>query len=415
MSSKPASLGRNIINLFISQGASFIIPLLQFPYLTRVLGVEEFGLFVFSYSIIVFLMMLTNYGFELYIPSILAEKNTERITNKFFSETVIIRTFLFIIALFIITSIYLSTNYFNGRKNLLFAIILAVFFNSYNFLWLFQSKEAIYLYSRINVLSRLLGLAAVFIFVKKSTDLAILLNIVALTNACILITCYLIAKKLYDLRLIKTSMSNAWKLAKNSFEYFLSRIGVGLYAALGGAIIGTFSGSLSQVAYYGAAHQLYNAGLAVISAISTPLLPYMSRTKDFSALTKITIFSLGLTFLGASFGWLFGEHIIAWIYGADLINAKKALNVFMVTIILSVLGQHLGYPALLPLGKGRHANLSVMYAGLTQVILITLLVLLHGPITAVSVAIVYLICDFVMTAYRAGALWITVKRKTEDA
>lgn len=92
--SQPASLKRNIINLFIAQGASFIVPLLQFPYLTRVLGVDEFGLFVFSYSVISFLMIITNFGFELYLPTLLAKSVSRIKTNLIFTHTNIIRSFL---------------------------------------------------------------------------------------------------------------------------------------------------------------------------------------------------------------------------------------------------------------------------------------------------------------------------------
>src|SRR5690625_3185139 len=99
--SQPASLKRNIINLLIAQGASFIVPLLQFPYLTRVLWVDEFGLFVFSYSIISFLMIITNFGFELYLPNLLAKPGSNLKTNFIFTHTNIIRIFLFYFGLLV--------------------------------------------------------------------------------------------------------------------------------------------------------------------------------------------------------------------------------------------------------------------------------------------------------------------------
>ncbi len=399
--SQPASLKRNILNLFMSQGASFIIPLLQFPYLTRVLGIEEFGLFVFSYSVITFLMIVTNYGFELYLPNEMAHNREQKHTNEYFTHSLIIRLGLFLVSLLCLVGVYFSTSYYHGREELIVIIACAVFFNSFTLLWLFQGKEVIYLYSRITVTLRLLSVGLIFLLVKSHNDLPIVLAILAATNASILLASYLVAKNKFFIQLIKIKFEDTVELAKKSFEYFVSRLGVSLYATVGGFIIGAFSGSLTQVAYYGAAHQLYTAGLQAVSAISTPLLPYMARTKNYHVLFKITAFSLLLTLIGSIFGISLGEYILTFVYGDDFAAAKPVLNIFMITIILSVLGQHLGYPALLPLGKGRQANLSVMYAGLAQALMILCLIIFNVPITAVVMAITYFFCDLVMSSYRS--------------
>lgn len=402
--SQPASLKRNIINLLIAQGASFIVPLLQFPYLTRVLGVDEFGLFVFSYSIISFLMIITNFGFELYLPNLLAKPGSNLKTNFIFTHTNIIRIFLFLFGLIGLFLVYFVTDYYKGRVELLALIACAAFFNSFTLLWLYQSKEVIYIYSRITVSIRLLSLLFIFLLVKTDKDIDIALGILAATNGLALLVSYYVARKVFAIRFVKVKLSSTLMLVKNCYEYFISRVGVSLYATLGGFIIGTFSGSLSQVAFYGAAHQLYTAGLQSISAISTPLLPYMSRTKSYNTLFKITMFSFVLTVIGSAFGLIFGEHIISIVYGVDMVGAKDALNVFMITIVVSVIGQHIGYPALLPLDKGRQANLSVMYAGLTQLVLVAALLVFKLPITAVTLAITYFFCDLVMTLYRGTVL-----------
>lgn len=402
---QPASLKRNIINLFISQGASFFIPLLQFPYLTRVLGVEEFGLFVFSYSVILFFMIITNYGFELFLPHVLARPENKNKLNQYFTETCVIRVFLFCVSLIGLLGVYWFTPYYKGRELLIFLVTSTVFFNSFTLLWLFQSQEVIYLYSRITVIIRLISLGLIFLLVKNKDDLPIVLGLLSITSLTILITSYLVARKYFLLQFVKVNIASVIALVKECFEYFLSRLGVSAYATLGGFIIGTFSGSLSQVAFYGAAHQLYTAGLYAVSSISTPLLPYMARTGRYNVWFKVLCFSMLLTLLGSAMGLLAGEYIIQFIYGEEIKEAKAVLDVFMITILVSVIGQHLGYPALLPLGKGREANLSVMYAGLSQVIMVACLVLFKLPITAISIAVTYLICDLVMSSYR-GAVFI---------
>ncbi len=43
------SLKKNIINLFGTQVVSYLVPLLQYPYLSRVLNTELLGLYIFHY------------------------------------------------------------------------------------------------------------------------------------------------------------------------------------------------------------------------------------------------------------------------------------------------------------------------------------------------------------------------------
>lgn len=211
---QPASLKHNIINLFISQGASFIIPLLQFPYLTRVLGVQEFGLFVFSYSIIIFSMIITNYGFELYLPNEMARNNAKKHTNEYFTHSLIIRIGLFLVSLIGLVVVYFSTSYYHGREELLVLIACAVFFNAFTFLWLFQGKEVIYLYSRITVVLKLISVGAIFLFVKNQDDLPVVLMVLVVTNAVILVTSYTVARRRFSIELVKIKLSDTLDLAK---------------------------------------------------------------------------------------------------------------------------------------------------------------------------------------------------------
>jgi PST family polysaccharide transporter len=310
----------------------------------------------------------------------------------------------------ILVWIYIFTNYYKDHFELVFFILISVICNAYSFLWLYQSKEVIYLYSRVVVTIRLIGVGLVFLLIRDRADFNRLFLIIALTNACILLACYVQMRMRFSIRFTPPSLRQVQKLVKKSSGFFISRLGVSVYATLGGFVVGTLSGSLTQVAYYGAAQQLYTAGLYAMSAISTPLLPYMIRTKNYSVFFKITTASMAITLLGAIIGWAFGEQILVFAYGANLSAAKPILDIFMVTIILSVLGVHFGYPALIPLGKAKAANLSVIYAGLAQLGMIGAIVLLKVPVTALIIAVTYLICDLVMAIYR-GHVFINFYKK----
>ncbi len=40
--------------------------------------------------------------------------------------------------------------------------------NGYNFVWLYLGIEKLYIYSRINIITKLFSIAAIFLFIKKT-------------------------------------------------------------------------------------------------------------------------------------------------------------------------------------------------------------------------------------------------------
>lgn len=59
------SLFRNFTWLAASQGANFVIPLIVYPYLLRIIGIEKFGLVVFAQAVVMFFVMVTDFGFSI--------------------------------------------------------------------------------------------------------------------------------------------------------------------------------------------------------------------------------------------------------------------------------------------------------------------------------------------------------------
>lgn len=399
------SLKKNIINLLSTQVVSYLVPLLQLPYLSRVLGTELLGLYIFSLSLITIGNIITTFGFDISVARKIAEgEHSPSALGKLLHQVNYIKSGLTLVSIFSIALVMYASGYYEQYPIIGGLIILAIMGNTYSLNWFFQGIEKIYIFSRITIATKLLSLLLIFILVKSSLDLNWLFIV---TAAQTLITTALCAYVVYrqGIRSIKTPPVNAWYLAKESSEFFLSRLGVSLYSTCGSFFLGILSGSLYQVAIYGVAEQLYKAGVAAISAISTPLTPYMARTKNFQVFFKVTAFSIALTILGALIGVIWGGEILNLIFGPELIDGKSVLNIFMATIIISIIGIHFGYPALIPLDKVKVANYSVIYAGLVQLCLIGLIWLTSVPVTATLIAITYLICDAFMTSIRIGTFY----------
>jgi len=54
----------NFFSLSILQAVNMFLPLLTFPYLTRILSIEKFGLLMFAQSFILYFLILVDFGFN---------------------------------------------------------------------------------------------------------------------------------------------------------------------------------------------------------------------------------------------------------------------------------------------------------------------------------------------------------------
>lgn len=405
------SLKKNIVGLALAQIFSYIVPLLQLPYLSRTVGSDIFGLLVYTLSLTQLAMIFTDFGFDLSLTKLIAEgKRKKRILGTFLYQSVIIKTGVIVLSCIFITIFAFLSGHFNNNFTYLFWMIVTIVFNGYNQRWLFQGLEKSYIYSWVVILTRIISLVAIFVLIKKPADYVWFPAILAFQALLLTLGCGVIIRR-WGIKIQRVRFSGVIVQFKLSLEYFLSRVGVAVYSTGCGVFLGTFGKDLHQVAIYGVAEQLYKAGSQVYYPIMTALTPYMMRTKNYVMLRKVSILISITLILGTSTGWLFGDYIIQMMFGSKFLAAKPILDIFMFTIIGSVLGMLFGYPALMPLNKGRHANISVLFSGGIQVVVLLLLYFGVYPITALSVSISYLVCDWIMFAYRGTIFALSYKKE----
>ncbi|MEY8711618.1 oligosaccharide flippase family protein [Mangrovibacter phragmitis] len=391
----------NIISLVFVQLSNYLAPLMVFPYLSRVLGVDGFGLVVIALSVAAISFIFTDFGFNLSAPYwIVKNRGDKNEVAKFIGAIFILKG---VILLFVTSSIYIYFVFSNSPlskiNNVIPCIFFVVFTQAFLPVWFFQGIEKMKGITFFWVTAKLFYLASVLVFVKHPGQEQVVLFCLGLSNfIAVVIGIFAIYREGYTIRLpTRMMVSDAFK---HSFQFFLSRAAVGLYTGASTFIVGAFGG-VQQAALYSSSEKLYQAGQSLTSPVSQALYPYLSRTSDARALYKFIGICLIPMIIGCGVCFYYAREILIIFYGAKFNQAELILRVFLICSVINFIGVNFGYPAFAIINRLDIANRTVLFASIMYAIVLMFLYYID-MISARNVAIGVCSVEFIVMLARVS-------------
>jgi PST family polysaccharide transporter len=394
---------KNFISLLILQGTNYLIPLIMFPYLVRVLGAEKFGLIMFAQAFIQYFVILTNYGFNLSATRDVAiYREDKRKLAEIFSAVMFIKLILLALSLILLSIIVFYFDKF--RKDwLIYYLTFGIVIGHVLFpVWFFQGVENMKYITFLNLISKFIQVVFVFIFIHKSSDYIYfpLLNSVSYCAIGFLALFIIFKKfKIYfvfpSFQLIKYQLKEGWYI-------FISTVAISLYTISNTFILGLFTNNII-VGYYSAAEKLIKAVQGLISAFSQALYPYISKlmrqskAKGIQFIQKITFLVGGISFVLSLNIFIFAEFIIKLIFGIENIQIILVLKILSFIPFIVALSNIFGIQTMLTLGYKKDFTKILIIASIINVTLNLILVPFYYQIgTSISVVITELFVTIAM-------------------
>lgn len=363
-------IAENFLSLSLLQILVYVMPLITLPYLTRTLGVANYGLVNFAIAFNTYFQVLTDYGFALSaVREISVNREDKEKVSKIFSSVMIIKGILTVISFLILIAIVFSYQKFAQHWPLYLFAFGLVIGTTLSPTWFYQGMERMKYITILNVLTNFIFLVTIFTFIKKPSDYIYvpLLQSLGLITAGI-ISLYIIRTK-FDVKFHIPPLEEIKETFKDSTQFFLSRASVSIYTSSNSFFLGLFAGN-TAVGYYSAAEKLYIAAQGLYSPLVQVTYPYMAKTKNKRFHRKILKYTLILNTLLCSGIIILAPIIVKIIFGATYMPSTWVLRILALALIIVIPSILLGYPYLAVLGQQKYANGSVILGSIVHLMML---------------------------------------------
>lgn len=316
---------------------SIIFPLISFPYISKILGVENIGKYNFASSIISYFILLAGLGISAYAiregSKIRDEKDC---VNSFASEVFSINILSTIVSYIALLTVVILSSKLYDYKNLIFILSIQIGFQTIGVEWIYSIYED---YAYITVRSfffQLLSLALMFILVKTGDDVSIYAVITVISSVGSNLLNFFHAKKYTKLRL--TAKIPWAKHMKPILVLFAMALTVTLYVSSDITILG-FIKTDKEVGVYSVSVKIYTVVKKLLSSILVVSIPRLSLylgKKDFDKFNN-TARDIYLTLITAMIPAMVGlvllrKEVVLILSDSSYISATFSLSILCIAL-----------------------------------------------------------------------------------
>ena len=414
---RKTSVAENAILNTVKTIIGIVFPLLIYPYISRVLGAEQLGVYDFSHSIYSYVRLVSILGISTYAVregSFIREDKTK--SETFFNEIFSINVLSTLFAYILLFVILLSPAVGHYRITIIIICTELLFF-TFGATWVLSIYED-YLYITLRfIVVQSISLVMIFLLVKSSADVNIYAAIRMCSHSLSFIISYYYIRRRYS-KYHFTWHTNWKKHLKPILTIFSTTIAVSLYVNFDTTAIGILLNDY-QVGLYGMAVRLYLVIKDVLTAIVIVLIPRFSilfsqgKKEEASKVLSRVLGILMMLMLPMCTGiFMLSSEIIQIIAGAGFAGSAFPLRLLSCAVIFSIYSYTFIQCILIPQKKEKVVFYTTMFSLAVNIVLDFVLIPIWGIAAAgfttiVAEGITLLICMYY--AGRSVHLYMNVR------
>lgn len=366
----------NIISLFTIKGLEYILAFITFPYLVRVLQVENFGAVVFVQGIIQYFVLFTDYGFNLLGPKEIAQHDSIKERGKIFASIFCAKLILLLISTIVFICMLIGAKYINDIDITLYSVVYLMVIGNVIFpIWFFQGIQQMRYITIVNIIGRFLSVACIFYFVKAPSDYILAGLFQAIVPLIAGICSWIILWKKYREVFILPKFQSVKQVFIDAWEIFTSTIAINLYTASNIVFLGLLTNN-TIVGYFSGAQKIIQNINQLISPVTQAIYPYVSKIASNSKndalkfLRKIVFILGGGNFIGSVLIFIFAEWIVDVLLGAGYEQSVLLLRILAFLPFIISLSNIFGIQTMLVFGMKKQFNKVLLSAAIVNTIIV---------------------------------------------
>lgn len=378
----------NIVSLTGIQMVQYLLPLITFPYLTRVLGPANFGKVAFAVAFITYFQLITDYGFNLSATrEISINRDDPDRVSHIYSSVMATKTILMCITFTAMVLIVVAVGRFRADLPLYIFTYGLVVGNLLFPVWFFQGVERMRYISILRIVSSLIYTALIFIIVRSPSDYIYVPLITSAGYIAVGVYSQRIVTREFGVEFTLPGIDDIRRQFREGWHLFISTLAISLYTTSNRFILGLLTGP-AVVGYYAVAEDITRALQGLVSPISQAIYPYFARVHSEDRrrarleLRKILIIMAIFTFLFTVFVIFSAPTLVILLAGKSYSNSILLLQLMSFLFFIIGVNTVLGLLGMIALGYKKKFSRIILIAGIIHIPLIIALIFFKGAVGA---------------------------------
>jgi O-antigen/teichoic acid export membrane protein len=369
-------LTKNVLSLTIVQIASYVLPLISVPVVSRIIGPGKYGILNFAAAYIMYFILLVSYSFDFTATRKIArDPDNEQYRSIVFSEVFYTQCLLFVFSTLVFAALLYTVPELKTNKTVFtftyFTCVATLFTQN----WLFQAMQDLSKIALFNLISKLLFTVAILVVVRKNDDYIWQPFIIGVIQIVVSVWCFIWAFRKYRIKFVKVPLARCINVMLEERVVFFSLVFVNLYTSTNTVILGLYQNT-EQVGYYTAAQRLIIVAQSVlVMPFAQAFYPFAGKAfgegceKGLRVVQKMVPLLIAFLGLASMIMLVLGTLVIRIFYGHKFEPAIPVFEILAIVPLVFSLSNVLGIQIMMNLGMDKLYFKITASAGILSVLL----------------------------------------------
>lgn len=356
-----------------------IFPLITFPYITRVLGVENIGMYNFCTSVISYFTLIAGLGISTFAirEGARYRDDCEKMSD-FASEVFSINVITTVVSYCLLAIVITIIPTLKENAKILFVLSTAIAFTTAGCEWVFNIYEDFSYLAIRSIAFQFISMILMFLFVKSEKEVLNYAIITVVSSSGASFINAFSRRKYCKVRFCITSEMK--KMFIPILVLFANTIATTIYVNSDTTLVGAIAGNY-YTGLYAVATRIYLIVKQVLSAMIVVSIPRLSallgqkKKKEFENVGNRIINMLFVIIVPAMIGlYVIADNIVLILSGSEYVEAVPSLRILTIALFFSLFSWFYTSCVLIPFGKEKMVLKITIFTAIVNVILNLILI-----------------------------------------